>query len=84
MGALSSNNEIKKAVKDVTSYIQDKGCWVFDRAVDNTILKDFFIAQRSQCIIRLKQNTTLTYKAEKLKVSQIARKVPFLFFTDCY
>lgn len=77
MGALSSNNEIKKAVKEVTSHIQDKGCWVFDRGADNTILKDFFITQRSQCIIRLKQNTTLDYKAEKLKVSQIARKVPF-------
>jgi len=31
MGALSSNNEIKKAVLDVQQHIKDKGCWVFDR-----------------------------------------------------
>ncbi len=30
MGALSSNNEVKKAVLEVKGHIGDKGCWVFD------------------------------------------------------
>ena len=48
MGALSSNNEIKKAVRQVKEHISDKGCWVFDRGADNGILKDFFISECSQ------------------------------------
>ncbi len=71
MGALSSNNEIKKAVLTVKEHIEDKGCWVFDRGADNTILKDFFTEQGNQCIIRLKRNSRPTYKREILKVSQI-------------
>ena len=39
MGALSSNNEVKKAVQEVNEHILDKGCWVFDRGADNGILK---------------------------------------------
>ena len=45
MGALSSNNEIKKAVRAVKEHITDKGCWFFDRGADNGILKDFFISE---------------------------------------
>ena len=41
MGALSRNNEIKTAVKDVDTHLQGKGCWVIDREADNEILKDF-------------------------------------------
>ena len=65
MGALSSNNEIKKAVRQVKEHISDKGCWVFDRGADNGILKDFFISECSQAIIRLKKNTKLFYKQEE-------------------
>ena len=57
MGALSSNNEIKKAVKKVKSHIGEKGCWVFDRGADTEILKNFFIGQCSRTIIRLKKKT---------------------------
>jgi len=70
MGALSSNNEIKSA--------EGKGCWVFDRGVDNTILKDFFITECSNCILRLKRNTKLLYKGELLKVSQISNRVKYI------
>lgn len=75
MGALSSNNEIKKAVRAVKTHIADKGCWVFDRGADNGILKDFFISECSQTIIRLKKNTTLFYKAVEHQVRQLAKKV---------
>ena len=77
MGALSSNNEIKKAVSQLKAHLHDKGCWVFDRAADNEILKDFFFSESSKCIIRLKQNTKLAYKGEQLKVSQIANRISF-------
>lgn len=74
MGALSSNNEIKKAVTRITKRLDDKGCWVIDRGGDIGILKDFFVTQTPRCIIRLKRNTKLYYKGEELKVSQIAQR----------
>jgi hypothetical protein len=37
MGALSSNNEIKKAVKSVNTHLNGKGCWIFDRIEERTI-----------------------------------------------
>lgn len=77
MGALSSNNEIKKAVLEVMGHIGDKGCWVFDRGADNQILKDFFLSQCSQTIIRLKRNTSLTHKNQKVQVNQLLDKVEF-------
>lgn len=77
MGALSSNQEVKKAVRNVDKHLQGKGCWVFDRAADSTILKSFFIEETQQCILRLKQNTKLIYKNEELKVSQIAQRVKY-------
>ena len=77
MGALSSNNEIKKAVRDVKEYLSDKGCWVFDRGADGGILKDFFISECSKLIIRLKRNTKLLYKDSPYKVSQLVKKIDF-------
>jgi len=79
MGALSSNNEIKSAVKAVDSSLQGKGCWVFDRGADNHILKPFFFTQCSRCIIRLKRNTQLVYKNESLTVSQIANRIAYTY-----
>lgn len=77
MGALSSNNEIKKAVRDVKRHIDNKGCWVFDRGADNGILKDFFISECSQSIIRLKRNTKLFHKDAAYKASQLVGKIDF-------
>lgn len=77
MGALSSNNEIKKAVKKVDEHLQGKGCWVFDRGADSQILKDFFITECSSSIIRLKRNTKLLYKNQALKVSQIENRTRY-------
>jgi len=78
MGALSSNDEIKKVVLAVKGHINDKGCWVFDRGADNTILKDFFTGQCTQCIIRLKRNSRLVHKGEGLKVSQIEQRIEYM------
>lgn len=78
MGALSSNKEIKKAVLAVRSHIDDKGCWVFDRGADNTILKDFFTQQCGQCLIRLKRNSMLNHKGEELRVSQIEQRIEYI------
>ena len=77
MGALSSNNEIKKVVRDVKRHIDSKGCWVFDRGADNGILKNFFIGECSQTIIRLKRNTKLFYKDAGYKASQLVGKIDF-------
>lgn len=77
MGALSSNNEIKKAVRDVKQHTEGKGCWVFDRGADTTILKDFFFSECSQAIIRLKKNTTVFYKQEEYQVNKLVKKIHF-------
>lgn len=77
MGSLSSNNEIKNAVKEVMGHIGDKGCWVFDRGVDNTILKDFFISQCSETILRLKRNTKLIHKGLETPINKLLDKVDF-------
>ncbi len=77
MGALSSNNEIKKAVREVKAHLNDKGCWIFDRGADNGILKDFFISECSQVIIRLKRNTKLFHKDQAHKASQLVGKIAF-------
>ena len=78
MGALSSNNEIKSAIKAVDVHLQGKGCWVIDKQADNQILKDFFTIQCTRCIMRLKRNTKLIYKGGSMSVEQIAKKVRFL------
>jgi len=77
MGALSSNKEIKKAVCQVNEYLPKQSCWVFDRGADNTILKEFFITECAQCIIRLKRNTKLFYQADPHRVDALAKKVDF-------
>lgn len=77
MGALSSNNEIKKAVGQVKDHIGKKGCWVFDRGADNTILRDFFIGECFQAIIRLKRNTKVSYKQQEYQVSALVNKIDF-------
>ena len=77
MGALSSNNEIKKAVNQVKEHITDKGCWVFDREADREILKDFFIGESAQAIVRLKKNTKVYHKQTEYKVSQLVKKLNF-------
>lgn len=78
MGALSSNNEIKKAVKSVNTHLNGQRCWVFDRGADNTILKNFFVSEIDQCIIRLKRNTKLFHKDQEIKVSQLVQRIKFV------
>lgn len=77
MGVLSSYNEVKKAVNQVNGKLEGKGCWVFDRGGDTTILKDFFFSLENQAILRLKRNTQLDYKGSRLKLGQIAERVEF-------
>lgn len=75
MGALSSNNEIKKAVQKVKSHLGERGCWVFDRGADNEILKNFFIGQCPRAIIRLKRNTRVQHDGQWIQVSDLAKNM---------
>ena len=47
MGALSSNHEIKCAVKDVDTYLQGKGCWV----IDNTLKTVIFCLEYTKVVV---------------------------------
>ena len=82
MGARSSNNEIKKAVRKVGAHLGGRGYWVFDRGADSAILKDFFMGEAARSIIRLKKNTRLPHKGEELKASQIAGRTEFTVSQD--
>lgn len=74
-GALSINNEVKKAVRNVMGHIGGKGCWVFDRGADNKILKDFFFGECPRAIVRLKRNTKVDHGGESIEVGELAKKV---------
>ncbi|UZO80956.1 hypothetical protein NBT05_00385 [Aquimarina sp. ERC-38] len=78
MGTFSSNNKIKKAIRDVADKLDGKGCWVIDRGGDNSILKGFLTTGVPSFILRLKRNTQLHYKGEALKVRQIVKRVNFI------
>ena len=61
--SISKDNFILMDGTDISKkHIGDKGCWFFDRGADGGILKDFFISQCSQTIIRLKKNTKVCRK----------------------
>ena len=75
MGAVSSNNEIKKAVRRVKGHLGEKGCWVFDRGADNEILKDFFIGECPRAIIRLKGNTGVHHGGQRARARELAKKM---------
>jgi len=74
-GAYSSNNEIKKIGRTINHQLSNKGCWVFDRGADNGILKDFFIGECDQSIIRLKRNTTVYYISDLIQVKKLAGRL---------
>ena len=77
MGDYSLNNEIKKAVGSVRERFGDKGTFVIDREADGEILKDFFFDLPNQAIMRLKKNTSIIYKGERLQVSKMVKKMHF-------
>jgi len=77
MGDYSWNNEIKKAVGLITEHFGEKGTFVIDREADRGILKDYFFNLPNSCIMRLKKNTSVLYKDEKLPVSQMVKKIHF-------
>ncbi len=77
MGAYSCNQELKKIAKVINEQMSNKGCWVFDRGADNGILKDFFIEECEQCIIRLKRNSKVDHKSESIQVKKLLKKIEF-------
>jgi|SRR5690554_1053268 len=77
MGAYSLNNEIKKAIGSIRERFDSKGTFVIDREADGEILKDFFFNLPNQCIMRLKRNTSILYKGERLQISKMVKKMHF-------
>ena len=75
MGALSSNSEIKRAVREVMDHLGDRGAWVFDRQADCEILKDFFLTDCQSCILRLKAATKVAYKGGETNAGRLAKNM---------
>lgn len=73
-GSLSENKEVMLAIEHITSTIQKLFTWVIDRGGDRSILKDYFVKNIEQFIIRLKRNTHLIYKGQSLTVKEIKDK----------
>lgn len=77
MGDRSWNNEVKKAVEQIRAGFGEKGSFVIDREADREILKDYFFTLPNQCIMRLKRNTRITFKGERMQVCKMAKKLKF-------
>jgi len=78
MGALSSNKELKKASEFILKRIDSSAMWVLDRGADNNILKEYFITEVDQFIIRLKKTSKFIYKNEEIRVDQLSNKIQLL------
>jgi len=77
IGAYSGNQELKKIARAINEQMSNKGCWVFDRGADNGILKDFFIGECEQCIIRLRRNSRVDHKLEPIQVKKLLKTIDF-------
>ena len=77
MGAKSENKEIQYAANFIKDILGNIGMWVLDRGADNRILKDYFVTEIMQFIIRLKRNTTVNYKGKDIKVAKLSKQLKF-------
>ena len=78
MGALSSNKEIKDASNFILSRVDAAAMWVFDRGADNKILKEYFITELDQFVLRLKKTSKFIYKNEEIRVDQVSNKIKLI------
>lgn len=73
-GAKSQNMEVMDAVKKVGEL--DKNlCYIYDRGMDTSILKEFVIAQGDEFVLRLKKSSSLEFKGKPMSVKEIGKKV---------
>lgn len=76
-GSLSENKEVMLAIEHIRSTIEKVLMWVIDRGGDRGILKDYFVKNIQQFIIRLKRPTKLLFKGEAKSVKMIKNKIKF-------
>lgn len=76
-GAKSQNLEVINAVKLIKKNIFKRVKYVYDRGIDNPILRKFIIHESSDDFaLRLNKTTKLIYKGQETAVNQISKKVP--------
>jgi hypothetical protein len=76
-GSLSENKEVMQAVEYIKGILQKTFTWVIDRGGDRSILKDYFVKNIGQFIIRLKKSTKLFFNGQALGVKSIKNKIKF-------
>ncbi len=54
---------------------KEAGCLIEERTI--AILRNFFISETDQCIIRLKRNTKIPHKDQEINVSLLGKRVEF-------
>ncbi len=75
-GAKSENLEVQELVNIISSNIDKRLKYIYDRGMDRSILRDFIISREEEFILRLKKNTKLIYKSKEVQVQDIAKKIP--------
>ena len=76
-GARSANLEVINAVKLIIANVSKRVKYVYDRGMDNPILRKFIIQECDEDFaLRLNKTTKLFYKGQEIAVNKISKKVP--------
>ncbi len=72
-GFISENDEIKKAIRDVSDGVKSEGTWVIDRGGDRKELFEFLLDRGDRFIIRLRGNRFLEHGTKRLPALHLAQ-----------
>ncbi len=76
-GAKSQNLEVINAVTLIKENVSKRVKYIYDRGMDNPILRKFMIKDCDEDFaLRLNKTTKLIYKGQEVAVNQISKKVP--------
>lgn len=78
-GFVSENEEILRAVRDVSRVVGNRGIYVIDRGGDREKLFYPFLRQRRRFIVRLLGNRNVVYRGELILASAVAVRCPMWF-----
>lgn len=78
-GYVSENEEILRAVRDVSGVVGGRGIYVIDRGGDREKLFYPFLKQKRRFIVRLLGNRNVVYRGDLILASAVAVRCPMWF-----